>query len=79
MDTNALIDLVHEVQGELWVDKVNKTHRTDRLCQWVSTFHPEKLLCRIDGTRIKINLSTDAFSGRKQDRNPRNRQLFGGF
>ncbi|KAB8239002.1 phosphotransferase enzyme family protein [Aspergillus alliaceus] len=50
MDTNALIDLVHEVQGQLWVHKVNQTHRTGRLCQWVSTFHPEKLPCKLEGT-----------------------------
>lgn len=50
METNALVDLVHEVQGELWVDKVNETHRTDHLCQWVSTFHPDKLPCQLDGT-----------------------------
>ncbi|KAL3474560.1 phosphotransferase enzyme family protein [Aspergillus californicus] len=50
MDTNALIDIVHEVQGQLWVDKVNETHRTGRLCQWVSTFHSDKLPCQIDGT-----------------------------
>ena len=43
MDTNSLIDLVHEVQGQLWVDKVNETHRTASLCKWVSTFHPDKL------------------------------------
>lgn len=50
MDTNALIDLVHEVQGQLWVDKVNETYRTGRLCQWVSTFHPHKLPCQLEGT-----------------------------
>jgi hypothetical protein len=50
MDTNALIDLVHEVQGQLWVDKVNETHRTGRLCRWVSTFHTNKLPCQLDGT-----------------------------
>jgi hypothetical protein len=50
MDTNALIDLVHEVQGQLWVDKVNETHTMGRLCQWVSTFHPDKLPCQLDGT-----------------------------
>lgn len=50
MDTNALIDLVHEVQDQLWVDKVNETHRTGRLCEWVSTFHPDKLPCELDGT-----------------------------
>ncbi|XHG01533.1 hypothetical protein AWENTII_004911 [Aspergillus wentii] len=50
MDTNALFDLFHEVQGQLWVDKVNETHRIGRLCQWVSTFHPNKLPCQLDGT-----------------------------
>lgn len=50
MDTNALIDVAHEVQGQLWVDKVNESHKLGRLCQWVSTFHPEKLPCQLDGT-----------------------------
>jgi hypothetical protein len=50
MDTNALIDLVHEVQDQLWVDKVNEAYRTGLLCEWVSTFHPDKLHCRLDGT-----------------------------
>ena len=50
MDTNALMDIIHEVQGQLWVDKVNETHLTGRLCQWVSTFHPGKLPCVLDGT-----------------------------
>ncbi|QKX61138.1 uncharacterized protein TRUGW13939_08285 [Talaromyces rugulosus] len=50
MDTNAVLDLVHEVQGQLWVDKVNEAHRTGRLCQWVSTFHPDKLPCQLDGS-----------------------------
>ncbi|KAJ5496260.1 hypothetical protein N7463_008247 [Penicillium fimorum] len=50
MDTNTLIDIVHEVQGQLWVDKVNETYRTGHLCQWVSTFHPDKLPCQLDGT-----------------------------
>ncbi|RAK99711.1 uncharacterized protein BO80DRAFT_456414 [Aspergillus ibericus CBS 121593] len=49
MDTNALIDVVHEVQGQLWVDKVNESHRMGCLCQWVSTFHVEKLSCHLDG------------------------------
>ncbi|KAJ0415263.1 phosphotransferase enzyme family protein [Aspergillus carlsbadensis] len=50
METNALVDLVHQVQGQLWVDKINKIHKTGRLCPWVSTFHPDKLPCRLDGT-----------------------------
>ncbi|PWY95732.1 hypothetical protein BO94DRAFT_562367 [Aspergillus sclerotioniger CBS 115572] len=50
MDTNAIIDIIHVVQGQLWVDQMNETHRTGRLCQWVSTFHPDKLPCQLDGT-----------------------------
>lgn len=50
MDTNALIDIVHEVQGQIWVDRVNETYRMSHLCQWVSTFHPDKLPCQLDGT-----------------------------
>lgn len=50
MDTNALLDLVHEAQSQLWIDKINETHRAGHLCQWVSTFHPDKLPCHLDGT-----------------------------
>ncbi|OJI82034.1 hypothetical protein ASPTUDRAFT_175578 [Aspergillus tubingensis CBS 134.48] len=50
MDTNASVDLIHEVQGQLWVDKVNETHRLGRLCPWVSTFHPDKLPCELEGS-----------------------------
>lgn len=38
------------MQSQLWVDKVNETHRMGRLCQWVSTFHPDKLPCQLEGT-----------------------------
>lgn len=50
MDTNALIDLAHQVQGQLWEARVNETLRTGRFFEWVSTFHPGKLPCRLDGT-----------------------------
>ncbi|PCH06956.1 Aminoglycoside phosphotransferase [Penicillium occitanis (nom. inval.)] len=50
MDTNALVDIVHEVQSQLWVDKINEAHRSDHLCKWVSTFHPGRLPCQLDGT-----------------------------
>lgn len=50
MEVNSLVDIVHEVQDLLWVDKVNETHQTGRLCPWVSTFHPDKLPCQLDGS-----------------------------
>lgn len=50
METNALLDLVHEAQGQLWVDKINKTYSMGHLCPWVSTFHPKNLPCQLEGT-----------------------------
>jgi hypothetical protein len=50
MDTNEINDLVQEVRGQLWVDKANEAQSTGCLCRWVSTFHPDKLLCQLDGT-----------------------------
>lgn len=43
MDYNALIDLGDELQGRLWVDKVNETYRKGSLCRWVPTFDPNEL------------------------------------
>lgn len=50
MDTNAVIDIPNEVRSQLWVERVNDTHGAGRLCPWVSTFHPNKLSCQLDGT-----------------------------
>lgn len=50
MDANALLDLVHEAQSQLWVDRISETHQAGHLCKWVSTFHPDKLPCHLDGT-----------------------------
>lgn len=50
MDTNEIIDFIHDVESQLWVDKINGAYRTGSFCQWVSTFHPNKLPCQLDGT-----------------------------
>lgn len=50
METNMIFDIIHTIQGQLWVDKINETHATGRLCPWVSTFHPDKLPCQLEGT-----------------------------
>ncbi|KAL4876459.1 hypothetical protein BJY04DRAFT_231631 [Aspergillus karnatakaensis] len=46
---HPLHSFIRVVQGELWVDKVNETHRTGHLCQWVSSFHPKNLPCQSEG------------------------------
>jgi aminoglycoside phosphotransferase (APT) family kinase protein len=50
MYNNGLVDLLHQVQAQLWVDKLNKAHERGQLCPWVSTFHPKRLACRLEGT-----------------------------
>lgn len=52
MNYNVLIDIVHEMQGEIWVDKINDRLKLGRLCSWVSTFHPNKLPCRLEGDTL---------------------------
>ena len=48
MDINQQIELIHRVESTLWVDKVNQA-RTKLLPEWISTFHPDRLHCQIDG------------------------------
>ncbi|KAL2870912.1 uncharacterized protein BJX67DRAFT_369843 [Aspergillus lucknowensis] len=40
---------LHQELESKWVDKVNEARLNGRLCSWVSTFHPCKLSCRIEG------------------------------
>ncbi|OAA60340.1 Protein kinase-like domain protein [Niveomyces insectorum RCEF 264] len=50
MYNNGLIDLHHQVQGQLWVDRLNDAHARGQLCPWVSTFHTRNLACELEGT-----------------------------
>ncbi|KAI2455093.1 hypothetical protein LOY97_005752 [Ophidiomyces ophidiicola] len=49
MDTNFLVNHVNEVRDELWCDKIYKVLQTNSLCEWVSTFHPDKCPCQVYG------------------------------
>ncbi|KAK7417666.1 hypothetical protein QQZ08_011552 [Neonectria magnoliae] len=49
MDYNKCIDLIHEVQQSAWVDRVNAARVDGRICHWVSTLHPDRLPCQLDG------------------------------
>jgi aminoglycoside phosphotransferase (APT) family kinase protein len=48
MDVNRRIELIHEVESMLWVERVNQT-RTKLLPEWISTLHPDRLCCQIEG------------------------------
>ena len=49
MDYDKRIDLIHEVQKDVWVDRVNEARIDGRMCSWVTTLYPERLLCRMEG------------------------------
>jgi hypothetical protein len=49
MDYNKRIELIHEAQKNIWVDKVNEARVDGRMCRWVSTLHPDRLPCSLDG------------------------------
>ncbi|KAH8706883.1 hypothetical protein GQ44DRAFT_743463 [Phaeosphaeriaceae sp. PMI808] len=42
-------DLIHEVQKNVWVERVNATRVDGRMCSWVTTLHPDRLSCQLDG------------------------------
>ncbi|GKZ32695.1 hypothetical protein AbraIFM66950_002294 [Aspergillus brasiliensis] len=50
MDTNALHDHLNTAQDQLWANKINLIHENNHFRHRVSTFHPEKLPCRLVGT-----------------------------
>lgn len=45
MNVDERLDLVQTVQGELWEKRMNETHKSGRIGEWVSTFHPDRLPC----------------------------------
>lgn len=49
MDYNQPLDLLHAAEEAFWVDLINLARVEDTLCNWVTTFHPKKLPCKLDG------------------------------
>lgn len=49
MDINRPIELIHDVQKRLWVERVNQARVTGQITSWISSLHPKSLECRLDG------------------------------
>ncbi|KAJ6013578.1 hypothetical protein N7540_008169 [Penicillium herquei] len=52
METNYLVEDVHFVQYQIWLSQMKEAYLADRICPWVSTFHPNKLPCQIMGKKV---------------------------
>lgn len=48
MDINKPIELIHDVQKRLWVERVNQARVAGHITSWISSLHPEKLECTLD-------------------------------
>lgn len=49
MDTNHVLDQFYSIQAKVWIRKVNKVYGTGEFCQWVSSFHSQRLPCALEG------------------------------
>jgi hypothetical protein len=49
MYTDKRLDIKHDSQKILWIEKVRDARVSGRLGQWVSSFHPGKLDCNFEG------------------------------
>lgn len=49
MDYNQGLDFSHQTQEEIWVDEINRFRMNGGLCEWVASFHPDEIPCRLDG------------------------------
>lgn len=45
MDYNQSIEFAHQVEEDIWFDQVKTLRLDGRLCDWVTTFHPQNLPC----------------------------------
>jgi hypothetical protein len=48
MDINKPIELIHDVQKRLWVERVNQARVAGHITSWISSLHPKKLECKLD-------------------------------
>lgn len=49
MEADERIEQAQKARGKLWEARINEAHRSGRLYEWVSSFHPHRLPCRLAG------------------------------
>lgn len=47
MDADGRIEPAQKARGRLWEAKINDSHRSGRLYEWVSSFHPRRVPCQL--------------------------------
>jgi hypothetical protein len=52
MDIDERLEMAQQFQGELWEDRLNASHRSGNLYQWVSGFHPKRIPCWLADTNL---------------------------
>ncbi|KAJ5095627.1 hypothetical protein NUU61_004983 [Penicillium alfredii] len=49
MEYNKCLDHIHQAEENIWVDCINTYQVNGRFCEWITSLHPKKLLCCLDG------------------------------
>lgn len=49
MDYHKCLDLLHQTEEGIWVDKINEARTNGGLCAWLTTLLPGQASCRLDG------------------------------
>ena len=49
MDYHKGLDHIHQAEEDIWVSRVNEARLNGQLCSWMSTFHPQQLICYVEG------------------------------
>lgn len=52
MDTNHVLDQFYSISTKVWIRKVNKLYGNGEFRQWVSSFHPQRLPCALEGKQF---------------------------
>lgn len=50
MDIDKTLERIKQVKGLRWLNRLRK--RTEEIPEWVSTFHPERLPCQMEGDEL---------------------------
>ena len=49
MDYYKYLDLIQQVEEDIWLRKINEGRLDGRFCSWIPTFHSEQLVCHLEG------------------------------
>lgn len=47
MEADERIELAQQMRRKVWEARINEAHQSGRLYEWVTSFHPHQIPCRL--------------------------------